>query len=266
MALVNMTTSNQEDKERKKFDCTEPSSHPYSKGSEGEGDQSQKESCITISPDSIPLFPHQRQRNFTDKGMTTTTTPLVQGEEESVEMQKNLNQSRNYGDRNCSSNDLHSTIYAFPEDDEGEPVVDDEVLQSLMQSREEDDNEIDADYELNDPVMLECDKVTSTMEDEEIDDVGEESTIRRSLLMRHGRHPSTIIEEQSDQPQHQQPVPTRCDSPLRSVNQLSSSLSSGSLKRTSPSRRNLLTEVVYSPKPLSQCGARSEERRVGKEC
>jgi hypothetical protein len=238
----------------------------HNQGNEGESDelqhQSPSKSFITISPDSIPLFPHQRQieNRITSLGVVlpSTTTPLVELKE-SVEMQDLFHQARNYGDSNRNSKDVHSTMYVFPEDDEGEPIVDDEVLQSLMQSREEeDDHENDVDYELNDPVMLECDKTASTLEEEEMDDAGEESIIRHSLVIRHGRHPSTIIEEQSDHPhqqqqqQHQPLVPPRYDSPLRSVHPLTSgltpSISSGSLKRTSPSQRNLFTDVQY-PKP-----------------
>ena len=271
-----MTTSNHKENEIEK--CARSIEAPSvntlldSKGSESEGDDIQNQSqqlksIITISPDSIPLFPHHHHQqqiiSMNEPAISplemTTVIPLPVGGEgkESEEMQDMLHHpSQNYGENSCSKNiDLHSTMYAYPEDDEGEPVVDDEVLQSLMQSREEDDNENDLDYDdLNDPVMLECDnKTASTVEEEEMEEeeeeVGEELTIRRSLVIRHGRHPSTIIEEQSDH-QQQPLLPSRYDSPLRSVNKLSSSLSSGSLKRTSPSQRNLLTEVYY-PKPLS---------------
>lgn len=232
--------------------------------SEGEGDTDIQDlsplskASITISPDSIPLFPHQQRQDVNCGGTLTEPTTVSRskmtslGGEESVGMKDMLNQSLNYSEASCSNKDLHmTTIYAYPEDDEGEPVVDDDVLQSLMQSREEDDNEHDIDYDLNDPVMLECDKTSSNEEEEVHDDVKEESEIRRSLMIRHGRHPSTIIEEQSEPPPPQLPLcppPRHNGSPLRSSNPLSSSISSGSLKRTSPSQRSLLTEVHY-PKP-----------------
>jgi hypothetical protein len=209
---------------------------------------------ITVSPDSIPLFPHQQHvKSLSNLKVTTTTMQSgadADGNDDLKEMEDVLHHAIHYNENNSSKIvATSSSIFAYPEDDEGEPVVDEDILQSLLQFRVEKDNDHDVDDELNDPVMLECDKTVSTMEDEDAEIVEEDEPIvlRQSLLMKHGRHPSTIIEEQTEhhqQKQQPQPIiPPRYESPSRTYNPLSISVSSGSLKRTSPSRRNILSDV-----------------------
>jgi hypothetical protein len=215
-------------------------------------------SKITLSPDSIPLFPSQEQIILSSNLKATDSTMASSTERDSnhsVEIEDISRHILHYNDTIPSNLvAVSSSMYTYPEDEEGEPVVDDEVLQSLLHYNREKENDVDdGDDELNDPVMLECDKTVSTVDEEDMEVSVEDEPIplRQSLLSKHGRHPSTIIEEQTDSYNQQQPItPPRYESPSRNYTPLSISVSSGSLKRTSPSRRNILSDLHFES-PIS---------------
>jgi hypothetical protein len=181
---------------------------------------------VTISPDSIPLFPHPLV-NTPDRVMTEENA------HSSSTMPENMTRSPMQQYENMAS----STIFAYPEDDEGEPVVDDDVLQSLLNnsSRDESDDIMFVDDD-DDPVMLEGDRSNS---------------LRGSLLMKHGRHPSTILEEHPEHHSMPPPPPRHLSPPSSSGwnERMSFSRTSLSPKRTLLSNLSSWEEQKPSPPP-----------------